>query len=333
MTEVGWSTSGGALCIRLRGLPPEATVEVHPTPATTRPGQLQPMAGHLHRDGDEGCFVPRFAFVDGTPYTVSIAGQEAAVLRRTPDDRPGTTEVLTIYPAAATVPRNLLRMYVGFSAPMSEGAAATHLRLVDAAGATLDGALLSTPHELWDADRRRLTVLLDPARIKRGLPAHRQAGYALRTGASFSLVVDREFPDARGVPLAGAAARRYEIGGDERRRLEPAGWDLRVPAAHTVEPFEVRFDRPLDHGLLARCLHVVGPDGVVEGEADVAPGERSWRLTPSAPWRRETHRLEVDGILEDVAGNSVSRVFERDLTCAGDSVRVDERVTVGFRPG
>jgi hypothetical protein len=332
MTEVVWSTSGGAACIRLRGLPPGATVEVRPK-ALPLPGRFQPMAGHLHRDGDDGCFVPRFPFVDGTPYTVSIAGHTAAVLLRSPDDRPGTADVLSIYPTTPTVPRNLLRFYVAFSAPMSEGSAAGHVRLVDAAGGVLAGALLSTQHELWDAERRRLTVLLDPARIKRGLLAHRQAGYALRTGASFSLVVDRAFLDARGTPLAGAAERRYEIADDERRRLEPAGWDLRVPPARTTEPLEVTFDRPLDHGLLARCLHVVGPRGVIDGKADAGAGERSWRLTPSAPWAPETHRLVINHILEDVAGNSVSRVFERDLTCAGDAIRADESVTVGFRPG
>jgi hypothetical protein len=331
MTEVVWSTSGGAPCIRLRGLAPEATVEVRPKTASLS-GAFAPMAGHLHRDGDDGCFVPRFAFVDGTPYAVSIAGHTAAVLLRSPDDRPGTAEVLDIYPTAPTVPRNLLRLYVAFSAPMSEGSAATHVRLVDTTGAAVVGALLSTEHELWDAGRRRLTVLLDPARIKRGLLAHRQAGYALRTGGSFRLVVDREFLDARGAPLAGAAERCYEIAGDERRRLEPAGWDLRVPPAHTLEPLEVTFDRPLDHGLLARCLHVVGPVGATEGRTEAGAGERSWRLTPSTPWAPETHRLVVDRILEDVAGNSVSRVFERDLTCAGDAVRADERVAVSFRP-
>jgi hypothetical protein len=331
VTEVVWSTSGGTPCIRVCDLAPEATVEVRPALAS-RPGRFQPMAGHLQRNGPDACFVPRFGFVDGTPYAVSVAGHTAAVLLRAPHHWPVSTEVLAIYPSAGTVPRNLLRMYVAFSASMSEGSAAAHVRLVDAAGTPLAGALLSTEHELWDAGHQRLTVLLDPARIKRGLPAHRTDGYALRTGASFRLVVGREFLDARGTPLSGAAERRYEIAADERRRVEPAGWDLRIPPRHTVEPFEVTFDRPLDHGLLAHCLYVVGPTGVVEGKTGAGAGERSWRLTPSAPWAPETHRLVVDLMLEDVAGNSVSRVFERDLTCGADAVRAEGRVIVAFRP-
>ena len=32
------------------------------------------MAGRLVRDGDDLCFVPRFAFLDGTTYTVTVDG-------------------------------------------------------------------------------------------------------------------------------------------------------------------------------------------------------------------------------------------------------------------
>ena len=84
-------------------------------------------------------------------------------------------------------------------------AGAAHVRLVDAEGATLVGALLPTEYELWDPERRRLTVLLDPARIKRGLVPHRAIGYPLREGTSVTLVVDAEFPDAVGPAAAGRA--------------------------------------------------------------------------------------------------------------------------------
>ena len=50
---------------------------------------------------------------------------------------------------------------------------AQHVRLASDSGDTIAGALLSSEHELWDASRRRLTILLDPARIKRGLAGHR----------------------------------------------------------------------------------------------------------------------------------------------------------------
>jgi hypothetical protein len=42
--------------------------------------------------------------------------------------------------------------------------------------------------------------------------------------------------------------------------------------------------------------------------------------------------LVVDPALEDLAGNSVTRVFDRDLTRPGDEPREARAVTLPFRP-
>ena len=332
MTGVSWSRSGGADCIRLTGLPAGAIVQVRPG-AAAADGGLPPMAGQLVRDGADLCFVPRFAFLAGTAYTVTVEGVAAATLVRARPGRTATTEVADIRPTAAEVPCNLLRLYVWFSAPMSEGYAAGNVRLADDGGSTVPGALLPGEHELWDASRRRLTVLLDPARIKRGLAGHREAGYPLRPGEPFRLVVDSGFRDAQGLPLRAGAQRRYEVGGEERRHVDPASWVLTVPPAGTSEPLQVAFGRPLDHGLLARCLHVAGPGGeLVHGTLQIGPGEQAWQLVPRRAWARGSHQLIVDPVLEDLAGNSVSRVFDRDLTRPKDEPRQARPVTVPFRP-
>jgi hypothetical protein len=307
---------------------------VHVFPGTAAAsGGLPPTAGRLVRDGADLCFVPRFAFLDGTTYAVTVEGTTAAVLVRPRHSRPAVAEVTGIYPTAAEVPSNLLRLYVWFSAPMSEGYAAGQVRLARDGGGIISGALLPAEHELWDASRRRLTVLLDPARIKRGLAGHQDAGYPLRSGEPFRLVVGGGFRDAQGLPLRAAAQRRYEVGGEERRHVDPGSWVLTVPPAGTREPLHVTFSRPLDHGLLARCLHVSGPGSQpVDGTPQIGPGEQSWRLVPRRAWASGSHQLIVDPVLEDLAGNSVSRVFDRDLTRAEDQPRLARPVTVGFRP-
>jgi hypothetical protein len=333
VTEATWSRSGGCDCIRLTGLPAGADVRVFPGTAVAA-GSLPPMAGRLERDGADLCFVPRFAFLDGRSYTVLVDGTSAGVLVRPRPERLAATEVTDIRPTAAEVPVNLLRFYVWFSAPMSEGYAAAQVRLARDDGSIIAGTLLPTEHELWDAAHRRLTVLLDPARIKRGLPGHQQAGYPLRSGGSFRLVVGRGFRDAQGLTLRAPAERRYEVGGEERRHVDPATWELAVPSAGTCEPLQVAFGRPLDHGLLARCLHVREPGGkLVDGTAQIGPGEQSWQLVPSRAWACAVHQLIVEPVLEDLAGNSVSRVFDRDLARPEDQSRPARPVTVVFRPG
>ena len=187
--------------------------------------------------------------------------------------------------------------------------------------------------ELWNSERTRVTVLFDPARIKRGLAPHREAGYPLREGATIEVVVDDGFADAHGRPLADEFHRRYRVGDDVRRRIEPARWGLWAPAAGTHDPVVVAFDRPLDHALLLRCLVVTEGDGArVPGRVAVPDGEQSWEFMPSAAWRAAPYRLVVDTTLEDLAGNSVARVFDRDLDEPDHDPIPAEHVTLEFRP-
>jgi hypothetical protein len=202
-----------------------------------------------------------------------------------------------------------------------------------ASGEILVGALLPTEYELWDAAHRRLTVLLDPARIKRGLVSHRQTGYPIRTGRPFRLVIDAGFEDARGAPLLSPAERTYEVGEDERRHIEPGEWALRSPAGHSLDPLEIGFTRPLDHGLLTRCLRVVdaGRQPVV-GSIELGVAEQSWRFLPAQPWAPGPHAVVVDHILEDLAGNSVSRVFDQDRSRPADATRTKRPFVRAFSP-
>jgi hypothetical protein len=289
------------------------------------------MAGDLLRDGEDICFLPRFEFVGGVTYVVSVDGSTAHLLAPPRHPARSTADVIEICPSAAVVPRNLLRLYVRFSAPMGDGQVASHVKLVDRHGRAMSGALFTGEYELWDRERLRLTLLLDPARIKRGLVPHQEVGYPLEDGGSFDVVVGEGFLDASGAPLTAGTVRGYEVGGDERRRVDPLRWKVSVPAGRSRQPLEVGFDRPLDHELITACLRVTGPDrSSVKGTVRVAQGELSWTLNPSRPWDLGLHRLCVDPILEDLAGNSLSRVFDRDMTSTEDDPRPAATAVVPF---
>jgi len=292
----------------------------------------QPVAGRFERDRQGAVFLPRFAFMPGTRYTLLIDGAAAASILRPPRAAGTPTRLVAIHPTAAVVPVNLLRIYVRFSAPMSEGWAARAVRMVDGAtGASLPDAFLGADDELWDRSRRRLTLLLDPGRIKRGLAPHQQTGYPLVEGRTVAIVVDASFPDADGQPLAQGASRRYRVGPPVRARVTPGGWTLRRPAAGSSDPLVVELDRPLDHALLEHGIGVLDADlAPVPGRSAPGSGERSWRFEPDGAWGAGPHRLRVAARLEDLAGNSVRRVFDRDLARPGDDPLGLEHVDVGF---
>ena len=119
------------------------------------------------------------------------------------DDRDAT--VAEVYPTADSLPMNLLRMYVQFSAPMTVGDdAEKRIHLLDEKGAIVDKAFLIAAggQELWDPDHTRLTIFFDPGRIKRDLTPHEALELPLREGRSYSLTIDSSLRDAHGLSLA-----------------------------------------------------------------------------------------------------------------------------------
>ena len=306
-------------------------IAIVPAHAVSLGAQLIPTAGLWERSGSETSFTPRFATVPGTTYVVVGRGEDRAEAWRelarveVPDaDRTTSTVVKTIDPSVAEVPANLLRFAVTFSAAMDDGSAAGHVHLLDENGAELPGALLEMPPELWDRDRRRLTVLLEPGRIKRGLQPNLEAGAPLHDGDTVTLVVDSGVLDAAGSSLVRDASHTYAVGAAIRSRVDPRRWNVRWPDASSRE-LTVVFDRPLDRALVQRYLRVVDETAQpVPGQSVLDKDSLRWVFTPAAV--HTGIRVRVDTRLEDLAGNSVRRVFDRDLDDVTDDEIDDEAV-------
>ena len=327
------STAGGSHRVRLRGLP-AATLRrlgslseqelvrefpVYPREhLPTDTGTLEPAAGRYEVGPDAVTFVPRYPLVPGLCYAMVVhtgEGREQRLAFRLPAARAEpTARVLAIYPSGDRLVRNQLKLYVQFSTSMSEGQAARHVRLVRAdSGERVEAPFVLEP-ELWDHERRRLTLLFDPGRLKRGLRSHEDAGYPLQEGTAVRLTIDEGFRDEDGNPLLERFEQRYEVGGDLRTRVNPRDWECSLPAAGTADALHVRFDRPLDHALLQHALEVSdNASRPVRGRPEIGAAERSWTFTPAAPWPAGEYRLAIDSRLEDLAGNSLARVFDRDL--------------------
>jgi hypothetical protein len=226
--------------------------------------------------------------------------------------------VVGVYPSVSRVPANLLRWYVELSAPMEEGGALEHVRLVDAAGREVAGAFLQLDDELWDPDKRRLTMLFDPGRVKRGIRTNLESGTPLVAGRRYRLVIDGEWRDGRGAGLASGFEHQFEVGAADRHSPDPAQWRITPPASGTRAPLRVAFGESLDHALAARMISVVEGEGRGSaGRAMLSEGDSVWSFVPELPWRPGEHHMRVDATLEDLAGNSVARPFDADRH-AGD---------------
>ena len=246
--------------------------------------------------------------------------------------RERTTRVIAVHPALPQLPSNLLRLYVEFSAPMEPGSALTHVHLMDEAGREVTGAFLALEQELWDPARRRLTLLFDPGRVKRGIRTNLESGAPLVAGRRYALVIDDQWPDGNGAPLASGYRLAFEAVGADRRSPDPTRWRLTPPAAGTRAALRVAFGEPLDHALASRMLSVQdASERPVAGAAVLAEGDSVWTFAPSAAWSAGAYTVRVDSALEDVAGNNISRLFDVDRRASGDQLDGAPIRTVPFR--
>jgi hypothetical protein len=243
--------------------------------------------------------------------TAAMATVAAAFAARSRVDR-DATHVVAIHAGGGDVPSNLLRVYVELSAAMEPGSAYEHIHLVDDRGRVIRDAFLELREELWSPDHRRLTLLFDPGRVKRGIRSNVEMGAPLAAGRRYRLVIDSTWRDARDRPLAQSFAQELRVAGIDSMPPDPSRWLVSSPRANTRDTLRVSFGEPLDHALAARLIRVVDMNGSpIDGHVALSANDREWMLVPSGPWRRGA-QLRVDPALEDLAGNNLVRAFDSD---------------------
>lgn len=272
-----------------------------------------PMLGTYTPEPNALLFHPRFPLTPGLTYvaeaTLPNGLQAKAVLHTSAPRLSAETRVEHIYPSIDTLPANILKLYIHFSAPMSKGQAWQHIRLLDEQGRPVPLVFLEIEQELWDAAGKRLTVLFDPGRIKRGLVPTEDMGSAITEGRHYTLVVDKQWQDARGVALVEGSEKRFAGAPSDRTPPAPKLWKITEPADGTTNPLVIRFQKPMDAALLERMLRVEG----VAGTITIADLEREWHFTPYTPWRAGEYRILANNLLEDISGNHLDKPFDVDL--------------------
>jgi hypothetical protein len=281
-------------------------------------GDVPPMLGAYSVEGGRLVFRPRFPLSPGVTLRAVLrlpdgrgTSAEFSPTQRAPHP---PTRVARVYPSSSVLPANQLRLYVCFSAPMRKGEAWQRIRLLDDGGVPVDLPFVEIDEELWDRDLKRLTVLFDPGRIKRGVRPLEEVGPAIHEGRRYTLVIDRSWPDAGGAPLVEEFRKDFRVVAADREPVDPDRWRLSAPRPGSREPLVVEFGEPMDHELLLRMIDVFGPGGSIAGETNVDRDETRWLFTPGQPWIAGDYRLLIDPFLEDLAGNRIGRAFDVDTS-------------------
>lgn len=273
------------------------------------------VAGRYVIENHSLSFTPAFGFAEAQDYVARIqlpGVDDVLVPFKISSQTPAqTAQVTEIYPSGDVIPENTLRFYIHFSAPMQPHVAFDHIKLVNADGVADEAAFMQLKQELWNEDRTRLTVLMDPGRIKRNVAPNLELGPALQEGKNYRLVITDGWKPVHGETALKKYSNAFSIGPALRELPNSKKWQISSPRSDTREVLSIKFDRPFDAGLLQKSIKIKTASGLlVDGIVTISKNETVWAFKPDDNWSSKSLSIIVDSHLEDVAGNNFNDLLD-----------------------
>ena len=291
-------------------------------PGSTAEAGLPPMLGVYFVESDLLVFESQYPIEPETEYRAVFhpevltgrTGEPIASVFQSPSRNSSPATVVSqVYPSADLLPENLLKFYVHFSAPMSRGSIYDHIHLRDSAGKEVELPFLEIDEELWDPAMTRLTLIIDPGRIKRGVRPLEEIGPVFEAGKSYTLTIDSTWKDGAGVPLKQSFEKTFKAVPSDRKAVDPGLWQIKPPGSGTLEHLSIIFPESMDSAVTQRSIKVTGDSGrTIEGRAGLEDHERRWAFVPAGLWARGAYKLVIQTTIEDLAGNNIGKVFDVD---------------------
>ena len=261
-------------------------------------------------------FSPYFPFEKGMTYVVRTKNpddnytyQSFQVGKKEPVDK---AEVMSIYPSANELPENLLRFYFYFNTPMKKGQALKHIKLVDAKGNIDNHAFMEFKQELWSADGKRLTILFDPGRIKRGVSTNMELGPALLEGNKYQLTISGAWQDVHGQALSVQTTKEFVVAKAYRQHIKVNELEIHKPEANSDGTLSIHFDRIIDHALVQSMIRIEDENKkLIAGQWETSKEEKIIQFIPEKPWKKGTYQIIMDSSFEDVAGNNLNNLLDQ----------------------
>jgi len=220
-------------------------------------------------------------------------------------------------------------MYFEFSKPMQEVKnALDFIEVYNVTDKLPASIFLELQNELWNEEHTRLTLWLDPGRIKTDLIPNRTKGLPIEEGKQYSIRISNQWRDAENNTLDTTYVKTLFVTAKDHSKIALQDWSINPPTAKTTEALCIDMQEPIDAILALETMYVLDKDGhVVNGAFKGANKERRIIFVPTIPWKTGLYTLVVNSILEDLAGNNLNHLFDVDLTKTQDTnQRTKEKV-------
>jgi len=260
-------------------------------------------------------FKPLLPFQKGNEYTV-VYKNEVYPFVIAIDDNYDYLQVEVLYPNTNVLPANFLKWYVQFSKPVNPSKIYDHIYLIHESDSTkVDRALLPLETPLLSEDGKLLTLWVEPGRQKRDLGPNRELGEVLILDKSYALVIDKELKDTQGIAMQEKYMHSFKVENFDRIKPSITSWKIDVPKANTRETLRINFQEYIDYGSLKGALEIVNESGtIIDGDFTINVNQNFALFKPSQDWNKETYIIKCGSIIEDLAGNNLERLFDRDIT-------------------
>ena len=172
-------------------------------------GKSNSMFGDLQKEGSQFSFRPIIPFSIGETYEVYQKDQVYFEFTVRGKEQKIAPKLLGIYPELDTVPENLLKMYLHFDKPMQQSRPTLNfIKVVNETEKKEVEIFLPLENELWNQDRTRLTLWLDPGRIKKDLIPNKEKGIPIEDGSKYTITISKDLEDQEGKHFG---KRVYEV--------------------------------------------------------------------------------------------------------------------------
>jgi hypothetical protein len=269
-------------------------------------------------------------FTSGLSYQVKVEGKVIHEILVPYPQHVKSPSVTNIFPSSLTIPANLLKMHIYFSHSMAEGHSMEFIDVLNEKGDTLKNVFLDLQPELWNEDRTGLTLWLDPGRIKRDLQPNLKLGLPLKVNSNYRIVVSKLWKDKYGKALMEDFTKTYEVINEDRESPSIEAWDMMYPAAKTRDALIIDFKESIDYELAINAIHLLKDEQKFIGNINLSKSESEWRFIPEEPWAPGNYEVIIETRLEDLAGNNMNRLFDRDLDSDAKDIQENQFHEISF---
>ena len=172
---------------------------------------------------------------------------------------------------------------------------------------------LELESELWNVNRTRLTLWLDPGRIKTDLIPNKEKGLPITQGNNYTIKINDAWRSANGITLDQPAIKTYYVTSSDKIKPSVTNWSIEVPKTGTKSELLIKFKESLDAILARERIHVLDQsNNRVYGKYDLMASERILKFVPDEEWKSGVYIVKAASELEDLAGNNLRHLFDVD---------------------